>query len=794
MNPVMSEREIFTVALEKTDENERRAFLDSACGDDRELRERIELLLKAESAAGDFLEVPPQGLALTIRADSPGTFGESLGDLSLDFLAPSEKPGCVGTLGQYEIVGLVGRGGFGLVLRAYDTKLNRVVAIKVMAPDLATNPRAVKRFLREAQSAAAVRHDHVVTIHAIEESHRPPFIVMEYVDGVSLKDRVDAEGELELIEVLRIGKQMALGLAAAHKQGLVHRDIKPANILLENGIKRVKITDFGLARAADDIGMTQTGMIAGTPQFMSPEQAMGHSIDARSDLFSLGSVLFTLCTGRPPFRADSAVAVLRRVCDDKPRSICSVNPDVPKWLEAIVMRLLSKSPEQRFQSADEVADVFDQCLQHVQSNSESMPSPPVIQGLKQPLALNNTTGLRNRLFGGSLFVPLALLQVLAIIGSLIAALIDVETIIVTGTVFAVGLGAIIAVSAWRAKLPKSSIAFGLSSIAFAVFVASVINAFGLSPRDVWPLVLLVFVYSIIAVPWGLREASYAFHSHEIAATRSFWSKSTTFLIFYTIQLLSVAAACIAALLDSQSIAFSALVVGLIFGLAFSILTLVVGKHAESRVFAFSVPAFTIAMSLVISSLSWNTIHQFMESAQWVATAILAFSFFAIPIGIWGYAKEFELIPSLQPDRLRFDLRTALIGMGLIAVACAGARPCLAFGGQAFLGGILFVLSLLAVSLLLVVGFYRKERALHVKHWGTIAMTAFLVQLSFMGLVAAYDSASDIGVLLVQSKHRGKFLATNLDTGKQASFQLTEGSSKFVHAWVSRTRQARRRER
>ena len=249
---------------------------------------------------------------------------------------------------RYEIIEVVGHGGMGAVLRAFDTKLSRVVAVKVMAPELAANPTAVKRFLREATTAAAVHHDHVVTIHAVDDAHQPPYLVMQFVEGQTLQQKIDREGALELKQILRIGSQTAAGLAAAHKTGLIHRDVKPANILLENGVERVKITDFGLARAADDVQMTQTGMIAGTPQYMSPEQAKGEPIDARSDLFSLGSVLYTMCTGRPAFRADNTVAVLRRVCDDTPRPIREVNPEIPEWLEAIVDKLLAKDPATGF--------------------------------------------------------------------------------------------------------------------------------------------------------------------------------------------------------------------------------------------------------------------------------------------------------------------------------------------------------------------------------------------------------------------------------------------------------------
>src|SRR5207244_867342 len=154
-----------------------------------------------------------------------------------------------------------------------------------------------------------------------------------------LQQRLERSGPLELKEILRIGVQTASGLAAAHAQGLVHRDIKPANIMLENGVERVRITDFGLARAVDDASVTQRGAVAGTPQYMAPEQAQGESVDQRADLFALGSTMYAMCTGRAPFRGDSGMAVIRQVCDVEPCPIRSINPDVPIWLEGIVRKL-----------------------------------------------------------------------------------------------------------------------------------------------------------------------------------------------------------------------------------------------------------------------------------------------------------------------------------------------------------------------------------------------------------------------------------------------------------------------
>jgi len=275
--------------------------------------------------------------------------------IPLDFLTPSDLPGILGTLGRYQVMEVIGRGAMGIVLKALDPDLLRPVAIKVLAPYLAPSGTARQRFLREARAAAAVSHDRVVTIHAVEPADGLPYLVMEYVTGVSLQGRLDRDGPLPPRDIARIGLQAANGLSAAHDQGLVHRDIKPANILLENGVERVKITDFGLARAADDARLTQSGVAAGTPLYMSPEQARGETVDSRSDLFSLGSVLYTLATGFPPFRAESTMGVLNRINHHSPRPIRETIPDFPPALEKIIMQLLEKDPGKRFQLGADVS-------------------------------------------------------------------------------------------------------------------------------------------------------------------------------------------------------------------------------------------------------------------------------------------------------------------------------------------------------------------------------------------------------------------------------------------------------
>lgn len=307
--------------------------------------------------------------------------GEAVAEgLPLGFLEPSQHAGSLGKLGPYEVHSIIGQGGMGMVLKGFDPALNRPVAIKVISPLVAMIAAARRRFAREARAAAAVSHDHIVAIHAVAESVSGlPYLVMPFIAGRSLQERLDRDGPLEVVEIVRVGMQTAAGLAAAHAQGLVHRDVKPANLLLENGVERVKITDFGLARAVDDASHSQSVVIAGTPQYMAPEQASGAAIDHRADLFSLGAVLYAAATGHSPFRAATTMAVLKRVCEDRPRPVRQINPAVPDWLEAIMFQLLEKAPEHRFQSASEVADLLRQGLAHLERPTTERPPRPARQ-------------------------------------------------------------------------------------------------------------------------------------------------------------------------------------------------------------------------------------------------------------------------------------------------------------------------------------------------------------------------------------------------------------------------------
>jgi serine/threonine protein kinase len=325
--------------------------------------------------------------------------------LAKQLLEPASHPEMLGRLGRYEIERLIGSGGMGVVFKAFDTDLNRPVAIKVLAPHLAGIGAARQRFAREARAAAAVVHEHIVAIHNVESNDASPFLVMQYVAGESLQQRLDRCGPLQLSEILRIAMQTAAGLAAAHAQGLVHRDIKPANILLEQSVERALLTDFGLARTSDDASLTHTGYHLGTPQYMSPEQASGDPIDARSDLFSLGSVIYAMCTGRPPFRAETTLGVLRRISDHEARPMREVNADIPEWLERLVRRMHAKDPQSRFSSAEQVSSLLQQCLAHVQQ--------PTVASLPDELSVEaSQVPARSVAWRGVLFAAFALLTLI----------------------------------------------------------------------------------------------------------------------------------------------------------------------------------------------------------------------------------------------------------------------------------------------------------------------------------------------------------------------------------------------
>lgn len=362
-----------------------RLLNDSAGPVERELTEHVERCAtcqsRLESMAGDeswwndareslsgdaeFAWKPDQSWTSPL-VPSPAA-GSNSQHLALQrVLGPASHPELLGRLGRYDIERVIGAGGMGIVLKAHDSELNRPIAVKVLATHLSHVGAARERFAREGRAAAAVVHEHVVAIYNVETSGEMPFLVMQYVPGRSLQARVDAEGPLAVEEILRIGMQAASGLAAAHAQGLVHRDVKPSNILLEESVERAVLTDFGLARTMDDASLTHTGFLAGTPHYMSPEQASGEAIDHRSDLFGLGGVLYFMATGHSPFRADGALAVLHRICRDEHRPVWQTNKDIPDELSDLIDRLLQKKPNRRPATAAAVSAQLAGMLSRIQ--------------------------------------------------------------------------------------------------------------------------------------------------------------------------------------------------------------------------------------------------------------------------------------------------------------------------------------------------------------------------------------------------------------------------------------------
>jgi serine/threonine protein kinase len=293
------------------------------------------------------------------------------------FLAPPQDLDELGRLGPYRVLKVLGAGAMGIVFQAEDPNLRRLVALKVMRPSLAASAEYHQRFLREARLAAAIDHEHIVTVYQVGEDRGVPFLAMQLLHGMTLDDRLArAGGRLPLPEVLRVGREIAEGLAAAHARGLVHRDIKPANVWLEEGRCRVRIVDFGLARGTEpDAQFSQAGTVIGTPAYMAPEQATGAAVDARCDLFSLGAVLYRAATGKSPFGDRDTLSILSALATRTPAPPHRIVPSLPRMFSGLVMRLLTKDPADRPQSAREVVEAIE-ALERGETAEEADACPP----------------------------------------------------------------------------------------------------------------------------------------------------------------------------------------------------------------------------------------------------------------------------------------------------------------------------------------------------------------------------------------------------------------------------------
>jgi serine/threonine protein kinase len=340
--------------------DERNVFINNACGGDDSLRHQVEALLSAHGKAGSFIEKP----ALEVEARS---------------IAKDQTESAVGqTIGHYKIISQLGVGGMGEVYLAEDTSLGRKVAIKLLPVDFTRDDDRVRRFQQEARAASALNHPNIITIFEIGEVESRHFLATEFIDGHTLRQHIggsqttDADKsrtreQLKVNEILNIAIQIADALAAAHEAGIVHRDIKPENIMLRRRDSYVKVLDFGLAKLTDAANTsvdpeaptkaqvkTGAGIVMGTPSYMSPEQARGATIDARTDVWSLGVVIYELVAGCPPFERSTPSEVIALILEREPPPLLRYARDIPAELERIVSKALTKDKEERYQTAKDL--------------------------------------------------------------------------------------------------------------------------------------------------------------------------------------------------------------------------------------------------------------------------------------------------------------------------------------------------------------------------------------------------------------------------------------------------------
>lgn len=340
---------LFHEALGKSGE-ERSSYLDQACSSDPALRREVESLLAHESLASGFLESGVSAARAPAPAPEPVPQGERIG--------------------PYTVMELLGAGGMGEVYKAHDQRLDRHVAIKFLSHRIAEDAASLERFTEEARAASALNHPNICTVHDVGDHQGRPYLVMELLEGQSLKDRL-AGSPLPVQELASIARQVCAALQTAHDKGIVHRDIKPANIFITHG-DRVKVLDFGLAKRGGestppapeasprDVTLTASGAIMGTLAYMSPEQAVGERVGARTDIFSLGVVLYETATRRPPFRGKTPAGILGSILTESPAKPSSINAEVPARLDRVILKALEKDPANRYQSAAELSADFAQ--------------------------------------------------------------------------------------------------------------------------------------------------------------------------------------------------------------------------------------------------------------------------------------------------------------------------------------------------------------------------------------------------------------------------------------------------
>lgn len=342
---------------------DREAFLHEVC-DDGAVRNEVASLVKVSDEASDYFDRLAEAIPSAVQElqgrEAPK---EDTGDDPLDLEGDQ--------IGRYAVETHLGGGGMGVVYRARDTQLDRPVALKFLPPSLAVHSEADERFVREAKATAALDHSHIATIYEIGETEAGQrFIAMAYYDGETLKEKLDREGLLPLEEALEYAIQIAEGLARAHEAGIIHRDVKPANIMVtETG--QVKLLDFGLARVMDRSRLTEPGRRMGTAAYMSPEQAEGETVGARTDLWAWGIVCYEMITGKRPFQGEREAALLHAVLHEEPTPPSALRPEISQKLEAVLLKALKKDREKRYQSTNELLDALKQVPEAEQRRAPS---------------------------------------------------------------------------------------------------------------------------------------------------------------------------------------------------------------------------------------------------------------------------------------------------------------------------------------------------------------------------------------------------------------------------------------
>ncbi len=341
-----ADKEVKALTAAKAELEERVRHLEAiVCNVDFELNAKLNRLATRHLALEAAL--PPAAGGPSLQARSEGIAAETE-----RVLAGTVRPGQV-IAGRFEIIRLLGAGGMGVVYLARDRQLGEEVALKVIAGLGLTDPAAADRLRREASAARRISHPNVVRLHDLGEEGGLLFLSMEFVDGESLHQLLTRAGLLSPAQLRPIAAQICDALAAAHTAGVIHRDLKPANVLLDRQ-QRVKLIDFGIARLAHSEGMTATGMVVGTAEYMAPEQIRGGTVDARTDVYALGVILYQALTGRPPFVGETPIAVSLAHCTDPVPPPSTIRGDLPPAWESLILRALAKDPRQRFQSMNEV--------------------------------------------------------------------------------------------------------------------------------------------------------------------------------------------------------------------------------------------------------------------------------------------------------------------------------------------------------------------------------------------------------------------------------------------------------